>query len=223
MTKILAIDASTESCSAALLVNDEMYEHSEIVPRKHTELILPMVDKVMTEAGCQLNQLDALAFNRGPGSFTGVRVSTSVTQGLAFAIDLPVIPVSGLAAVAQGEWRKSRSENVLVVMDARMHEVYWAYYQFKQGYMKLLGEEHVSPVSAISKPTTGEWMATGNGVSVYNKDMSLLAGSVTVTQPVEQMLPLARDVAELAKFEYLAGNTLSAMDAQPIYLRDKVV
>ena len=105
MTKILALDASSEACSAALLIDNEIIERSDVVPRKHTELILPMVDEVLAEAGVRLNQLDALAFNRGPGSFTGVRVSTSVAQGLAYAIDLPVIPISGLTAVAQGAWR----------------------------------------------------------------------------------------------------------------------
>src|SRR5210317_1461885 len=114
MINILAIDASSEACSAALLVNNEIYERSEVVPRKHTELILPMVDEVLAEGGVSLGQLDAIAFNRGPGSFTGVRVSTSVTQGLAFAMDLPVIPISGLATVAQGASRNSQNENFLV-------------------------------------------------------------------------------------------------------------
>ncbi|MEJ2141601.1 MAG: tRNA (adenosine(37)-N6)-threonylcarbamoyltransferase complex dimerization subunit type 1 TsaB [Gammaproteobacteria bacterium] len=223
MTKILAIDASTESCSAALLINEQVYERSEVIPRKHTELILPMVDEVLAEGGLSLNQLDALAFNRGPGSFTGVRVSTSVTQGLAFAIDLPVIPVSGLAAVAQGAWRNTRQENFLVVLDARMKEVYWACYQYQPGSMKLLGEEHVSPVTAISKPGAGEWLAVGNGVSVYNKEMSVLAGTAGVVLSTDTALPQARDVVELAKSEYEVGNTVSAMDAQPTYLRDKVV
>lgn len=223
MTKILAIDASSEACSAALLVNSEIYQRSEVVPRKHTELILPMVDEVLAEGGVGLNQLDAIAFNRGPGSFTGVRVSTSVTQGLAFAVDLPVIPVSGLATVAQGTRRNSQQENFLVVLDARMNEVYWAYYQFQRGAMKLLGEEHVSPVSAICKPEEGEWLAVGNGVSVYNKDMRTVVGNKTITLSDEFEHPQARDVAELAQVEFATGNTVSAMDAQPIYIRDKVV
>lgn len=223
MTKILAIDASTESCSAALLVNDQVFERSEVMPRKHTELVLPMVDEVLAEGGTSLNQLDALAFNRGPGSFTGVRVSTSVTQGLAFAVDLPVIPVSGLAAVAQGAWQNTGQENFLVVLDARMHEVYWAYYQYQQGTMKLVGKEHVSPVTAITKPGPGEWLAVGSGVNVYNKEMNALAGKCMLSLSTGTALPQARNVVELAKHELLQGNTVSAMDAQPVYLRDKVV
>lgn len=223
MTKILAIDASSEACSAALLVDDDIYERSEVVPRKHTELILPMVDEVLSQGGLSLNQLDALAFNRGPGSFTGVRVSTSVTQGLAFATDLPVIPVSGLAAVAQGAWQKTHENNILVVLDARMHEVYWAYYHSEQGIMKLLGEEHVSPVGDISKHAEHNWLAVGSGISVYNKDVFAWAANVNVELSQESQLPQARDVAVLAKAEFLAGNAVSAMDAQPVYLRDKVV
>ena len=223
MTKILAIDASSEACSAALLIDNEIYERSEVVPRKHTELILPMVDEVLSEGGLTLNQVDAIAFNRGPGSFTGVRVSTSVTQGLAFALDLPVIPVSGLATVAQGSWRNTQQENLLVILDARMNEVYWACYQYQQGEMKLLGEEHVSPVSDISKPSEGEWIAVGSGVSVYNKDIQVLVADSTINLSTDLGNPQARDVAELAKNELAAGNMVSAMDAQPIYIRDKVV
>ena len=223
MTKILAIDASSEACSAALLVDNTTYQRSEVVPRKHTELILPMVDQVLSEGGVSLNQLDALAFNRGPGSFTGVRVSTSVAQGLAFAADLPVIPVSGLATIAQGIRRSSSQENLLVVMDARMNEVYWAYYQASESDMKLIGEEYVSPVSAIYKPGSGDWLAVGSAVNVYNKEISDWASNYGVALSSDNPLPQAEDVAELAKLEYLAGNTVSAMDAQPIYIRDKVV
>ena len=223
MTKIIAIDASSEACSAALLMDNEIYERSEVVPRKHTELILPMVDEVLAEGGVSLNQVDAIAFNRGPGSFTGVRVSTSVTQGLAFALDLPVIPVSGLTTVAQGAWRNSKQKNLLVILDARMNEVYWACYQHQQGAMKLLGEEHVSPVSAINKPTEGEWIAVGNGVSVYNKDIQALVADSDISLSADTVNPQARDVAELAKIEFVAGNMVSAMDAQPVYIRDKVV
>ena len=137
-------------------------------------------------------------------------------------MDLPVIPVSGLATVAQGVWRKTRQENFLVLLDARMNEVYWAFYHRQQGEMKLLGEEHVSPVSAINKPEEGKWLAVGNALNVYNKDIQALADEAIILSN-EDGLPQARDVAELAKVEFVAGNTVSAMDAQPIYIRDKVV
>jgi tRNA threonylcarbamoyladenosine biosynthesis protein TsaB len=223
MTKILAIDASSEACSAALLFDNEVIERSDVVPRKHTELILPMIDKVLSEAGLGLNQLDALAFNRGPGSFTGVRISTSVAQGLSYAVDLPVIPVSGLAAVAQGAWRTTRQDNILVLLDARMHEVYWACYQCQQGSMKLIGNEHVSSVENIEKTAADHWLAVGSGVNVYKEEVTAWAGDGKVKFNADTFYPQARDIAELARTEFKAGNLLSAMEAQPIYIRDKVV
>lgn len=223
MSKILAIDASSEACSAALLIDSDIYERNEVVPRKHTELILPMVDEVLAEAGITLSQVDAIAFNRGPGSFTGVRVSTSVAQGLAFALDLPVIPISGLATVALGACRETEKQNFLVILDARMNEVYWASYQYLQGEMKLLGDEYVSPVSKISIPTEDEWIAVGNGVPAYNKEIESALARHPVSFVTGNNYPQARDVAELAKSELVAGNTVSVMEAQPIYIRDKVV
>lgn len=223
MTKILAIDASSEACSVALLNDDEILERYDVVPRKHTELILPMIDEVLVEAGTSLSQLDALAFNRGPGSFTGVRVSTSVVQGLSFAVDLPVIPVSGLATVAQGAWRTTQQGNVVVMLDARMGEVYWAYFQHLQGCMRIKGEEHVTPVSGINNPGPGDWLAVGSGVNVYNNEIREWAANSSVTLNMDTQYPQARDIVEIAKLEFANGNTVSAMQAQPVYIRDKVV
>jgi len=227
MTKILALDASSEACSAALLIDNEIIERSDVVPRKHTELLLPMVDAVLAEAGIRLNQLDALAFNRGPGSFTGVRVSTSVAQGLAYAIDLPVIPISGLTAVAQGAWRLTQQDNILVLLDARMGEVYWAYFQQQQSIMKLSSDEQVSTVSQITKSDTDNWLAVGSGINVYNQEvMDWIEDSsikINTELDLELAYPQARDVAELAKTEFELGNTVNAIDAQPIYIRDKIV
>ena len=221
--KILAIDASSEACSVALLNDNEIIERYDVVPRKHTELILPMIDEVLAESGASLNQLDALAFNRGPGSFTGVRVSTSVAQGLAYAVDLPVIAVSGLATVAQGAWRTSQQDYILVLLDARMDEVYWAYFQQQHGCMNLLGEEHVSSVADVADPGEGDWVAVGSGVNVYNKEITALAENCDIIVNTESQYPQARDVAALARIDFEAGNVVNAMDAQPTYLRDKVV
>jgi tRNA threonylcarbamoyladenosine biosynthesis protein TsaB len=223
MTKILALDASSEACSAALRIDQVLLERSEVMPRKHTELILPMVDELLAEAGITLKQLDALAFNRGPGSFTGVRVSTSVVQGLAYALDLPVVPVSGLAALAQGAWRHSGAENILSILDARMHEVYWAYFQYQQGHMMAVGDEHVSTISNLLKPGQGKWLAAGSGVKVYNKEILEWASDYEVKLTTEIAFPQARDVAELALTEFASGNLVNAMEAQPTYIRDKVV
>ena len=123
--KILALDTATENCSVALLVNDRVYVRREVAPRDHTKKILPMVDEVLKEAGLSLNELDALAFGRGPGSFTGVRIGIGIAQGLAFGAELPMIGISTLQAMAQGSYRNMRATHVACAIDARMSEVYW--------------------------------------------------------------------------------------------------
>lgn len=124
-TRILAIDTATEACSVALWNNGEKHALFEICPREHTQRILPMVQQVLAESGVTLNQLDALAFGRGPGSFTGVRIGIGIAQGLAMGAELPMIGVSTLATMAQGAFRVTGATQVLAAIDARMGEVYW--------------------------------------------------------------------------------------------------
>lgn len=127
--RILAIDTATEACSAALWNDGTLSAHFEICPREHTQRILPLVQDVLNESGTLLTELDALAFGRGPGSFTGVRIGIGIAQGLALGAELPMIGVSTLATMAQGAWRKTGATRVLAAIDARMGEVYWAEYQ----------------------------------------------------------------------------------------------
>jgi tRNA threonylcarbamoyl adenosine modification protein YeaZ len=126
--RILAIDTATEACSAALWNDGTLCAHFEICPREHTQRILPLVQDVLTESNTSLTELDALAFGRGPGSFTGVRIGIGIAQGLALGAELPMIGVSTLATMAQGAWRKTGATRVLAAIDARMGEVYWAEY-----------------------------------------------------------------------------------------------
>src|SRR5437868_8019064 len=123
MSTLIAIETSTECCSAALLRDGALIERSELAPRRHAELILPMIESLLNEAGVSRRQLDAIAVGRGPGAFTGVRLAISVAQGLALALDIPVVPVSSLAALAQDANTKE-GETVLAVIDARMGEIY---------------------------------------------------------------------------------------------------
>ena len=123
--KLLALDTATEACSVALNIDGELTEHYELLPRRHSRELLPMVEKIIAAAGLSLTQLDAVAFGCGPGAFTGLRVATAMAQGLAFGADLPVIPVSTLAALAQQAHRCYQSTHVLAAIDARMDEVYW--------------------------------------------------------------------------------------------------
>lgn len=217
--KILAIDTATEACSVALLNNDSCHEIFEIIPRQHTERILPMVDDILQRGGVSLSQLNAIAFNSGPGSFTGVRVGTSVAQGLAFSCDLPVIPVSSLAALAQYAYRTENKQNVLSTIDARMNELYWGCYQLKSGLMELVSGEKVSAVTDVKK--SGKWHCLGSGWDTFQSELKQ-SKLVNITSFTDQCCPHAQDVAVLAMNLYSQGKVVSAEDAIPSYIRDEV-
>lgn len=215
---LLAIETATDACSAALAIDGEILERFEIAPRAHTELILPMIDELMAEAGIRIAQMDALAFSRGPGAFTGVRIAVGVAQGIAFGADLPVVPVSTLAALAQG----MRTDKVLAALDARMDEVYWgAYRRNASGVMELDGEECVSSPGEVPLPSGEGWQGAGTGWTAYESALSgRCAGHINAWDGA--VFPRARDVAVLGLAGYRAGQAVSAEQALPVYLRDKV-
>jgi tRNA threonylcarbamoyladenosine biosynthesis protein TsaB len=216
--KLLAIETATDACSAALSIDGEIRERFEITPRGHTERILPMIDELFAEAGVTIGQMDALAFGRGPGAFTGVRIAVGVAQGIAFAADLPVVPVSTLAALAQG----AGADKVLAALDARMDEVYWGAYQRNAaGRVHLVGEECVSAPDQVPLPAGEDWQGVGVGWSAYEAALSArCAGQVTSWEGAGY--PHARDVALLGVAGHEAGQAVSAEQALPVYLRDKV-
>src|SRR5690606_41346453 len=125
MSCLLALDTATEACSVALLHEGRVLSRYEVAPRLHAQRLLPMVQEVLDEAGIAIAALDAIAFGRGPGAFTGVRIAIGVVQGLAFALDRPVLPVSNLAVLAQRAHRESGASQVAAAIDARMDEIYW--------------------------------------------------------------------------------------------------
>ena len=217
--KILAIDTATEACSVALLIDGVCQEIFEIIPRQHTERVLPMVDTLLKEADLALSQIDTLAFNCGPGSFTGVRVGTSVTQGLGFSNDLPVIPVSSLAALAQFAFRVENKGKVLSAIDARMNEVYWGCYQVEDGLMSLVNKEKVSPVTSVVNE--GDWHCLGSGWDTFENELKQ-SKLVNITSFTNKCFPHAQDVAVLAADLYLKGKAVSAENAIPSYIRDEV-
>lgn len=222
--KLLAIDAATEACSVALSVGDTVFERHEIAPRGHAQRLLSMVDEVLQESGLGLGALDAIAFDRGPGSFTGVRVGTSVTQGLAFGADLPVVPVSSLATLAQGAWREHGQVQVLSLIDARMGEVYWGYYRLHEGVMRLEAEEHVSPTEAI-QAIAGDWYGAGTGWQAYAEGLEAwlkLHKAFHCLGQDGQRLPQAVDILTQAKALFAAGTYVTAEQALPTYLRNEV-
>ncbi|AYA40280.1 tRNA (adenosine(37)-N6)-threonylcarbamoyltransferase complex dimerization subunit type 1 TsaB [Xenorhabdus nematophila] len=221
-TRILAIDTATEACSVALL-NDGLVEAQfEISPREHTQRILPMVQEVLLKSNVSLQQLNALAFGRGPGSFTGVRIGVGIAQGLALGAELPMIGVSSLKTMAQGAFRLKGATNVLVAIDARMGEIYWGQYsRNSQGVWQ--GDE----TEAVLKPEqaqemmnslSGEWAIAGTGWETYpqllDSHLTLITSNVTLPQ-AEDMLPLALQMWE-------AGEATAVENAEPVYLRNEV-
>lgn len=219
--KILALDTTQEYCSVALSIDDELIYREELAPRAHTRLILPQVEVVLAEAGLSLKQLDALAFGRGPGSFTGLRIAAGVVQGLALGADLPVAPVSSLAAMAQGVYRvDSAATHICAAFDARIQEVYWGNYQLADGIMQSVTAEAVNLPDDVYLPDTDEWLAAGSGWQAYPQLQQRL--SDRLTRVIADATPLARDIIPIAKVLVANQQTVSAAEAAPVYLRQKV-
>ena len=222
--RILAIDTATEACSAALLDGERAIWREMEVGRGHAERILTLVDQVLAESGLALRQLDAIAFGRGPGSFTGVRLAAGVTQGLAFGAGLPVVPISDLQAIAQQlmpSTRESEPRQVLVCNDARMQEVYWGCFRSNEHRLaEPVGPERVSPPDQVRLPQGWSGLGAGRGFTAYADLRSRLGPHLSAIHA--DLLPRAREIALLARAEVAAGRLLSPEEALPVYLRDDV-
>jgi len=221
--KILALDTATEACSAALLYNNHIIERYQVAPRQHTHLILPMLQELLDEAGLKLADLDAIAFGRGPGSFTGVRIATSVAQATAFAWDLPVLPISTLRTLAQGSYRDSQQTHVISAIDARMNEIYYGVYKVEEGIAIEIGRETVcAPDELVLEEGKGAlFVGMGSGWDSYHETL-LEKTKGLVQQWLPKYYPKAYDVAVLAAHDFRLGKAVSAEQALPVYLRDKV-
>ncbi len=221
--RLLALDTATEACSAALLVEGAVLERYEVAPRRHAELLLPMLESLLDEAGLSLSCLDALAFGRGPGAFTGLRIAAGVAQGVALGADLPVVPVSTLAALAQGALRERGETAVLAGIDARMGEVYWGMYrQGEAGVMNCVAEECVCPPQAVPLPSGQGWFGAGTAWERHGETLARRLGP-RLAAWAGACLPRAHDIAVLGAGLYRAGRAVDPVQALPVYLRDKVV
>lgn len=227
---ILAIDTATEACSVALHYNDTVVTRFEICPQQHSQRLLPMVDEVLKEAKVSLDDLDLLAFGRGPGSFTGVRIATGMIQGLALGTGLKVAGVSTLEAMAFEVASETQNKDafVAVASDARMGEVYFAVYRQTEEGVSLTIEEQVCPpevaieqLNALKEENSASVIAAGTGWSAY-EDLdnwkSELCGEVTS----EVTLPNAQYMLKLAIDAHCKGEVFDAVNVEPVYLRDKV-
>lgn len=222
-SRILAIDTATEACSVALLNQDTIAAHFELCAREHTQRILPMVQQILQQENITLQDVDALAFGRGPGSFTGVRIGIGIAQGLALGAELPMIGVSTLKTMAQSASRLHGATRVLAAIDARMGEVYWAEYQ-RDGAGEWQGEATeavLKPEAALARMAQldGQWVTVGTGWQAW----PLLSETSTLTLTATDVtLPRAEDMIPLARAAFEKGETVQADNAEPTYLRNEV-
>jgi tRNA threonylcarbamoyladenosine biosynthesis protein TsaB len=223
-TRILAIDTATEACSVALYDQGETLAHFELCAREHTQRILPLVQQVLAEAGLSLKQLDALAFGRGPGSFTGVRIGIGIAQGLSLGAELPLLPVSTLLTMAQGAYRQTGAEQVLAAIDARMGEVYWG--EFTRNTQGVWSGENtetvIKPEQLLARTVerNGRFATVGTGWEAYPH----LLGESPVADLFDgkMLLPQAEDMLPLALQLWENGIRVNPEDAEPTYLRNEV-
>jgi tRNA threonylcarbamoyladenosine biosynthesis protein TsaB len=217
--KVLALDAATEACSAALLAGGRLTERYEVIGRGHAERLLPMADELLAAAGLTPGDLDGVAFGRGPGGFTGLRIAAGIAQGLAAGAGRPVLPVSNLAAVAAGCHRGTGAPFVLACLDARMGEVYWGAFDCRGDVPALVGEEHLGAPAGVTLPPGASWRGAGHGFAAY-PEIAQRLGLATVDAA---RLPRAADMARIAGIELTAGRGRAPAEGVPVYLRDDVV
>jgi tRNA threonylcarbamoyladenosine biosynthesis protein TsaB len=218
---ILALDTCTEMCSAALLLNGKLYQRAELTQRGHSEKILGMMDALLAEAGGTVSDIELVAFGRGPGSFTGVRIGVGVAQGIAFARDLPVAAVSSLAAVAQTVMDKHQVSQVAVAMDARMGEVYAAFFKAEAGLAQLVDKEQVCTPDQFKPLDDTHWFAAGTGWQAYETMlMDQFNAHIDGVEP--EAYPQAAAIIKLAQHMAETNQLVAADQAMPVYLRDNV-
>jgi tRNA threonylcarbamoyladenosine biosynthesis protein TsaB len=215
--KFLAVETSTEYCSVALWQDGVLSERCELVGQKHSEVLLAMVDAVLREAGITVRQVDGIAFGKGPGSFTGVRIACGVAQGLALGAGVNVVGVCTLQALADA----SGKDKVIAAIDARMGELYLAAYEKRDGAWTTLVEPCLCKADDAPRVTGEGWFGVGSGFAVGEGALQARYGRQLVGVDA-QGVPQAGAVARLAAIEFASGNAVDAALALPLYLRDKV-
>ncbi len=213
---ILAIDTSTEACSAALLRADgQIFAEYELAPRQHTRLLPQMMQQVLDASGLDKTDLTHCAFTSGPGAFTGIRIAAAQAQGIGLALGIPLLPVSTLATLAQTAIERYACSRILAALDARMNEIYWAvYHKDDSDAARLVGEENLSVVGSVD----------------FSDDIDLGVGHGWIDglrQRVEfplqpELLPDARALLSLARIQADSGLGVSATAIEINYLRNQV-
>ncbi len=222
---LLAFETSTEALSVAVLAGDEVRERFELAPRRHAELALPWADALLADAGLKRSQLDAIAVGRGPGAFTGVRLAIALVQGIALALDRPVVPVSTLAALAmraRGDHEGTAPLRVLAAIDARMGEVYAGAFELRDRDAHALDGERVAAPDGVDVPgDANDWIGVGTGFGAADAALSQRLAPRFAAIDATQ-LPHAADVARLGALAFARGEAMTAERVEPAYLRNNV-
>ena len=218
--KLLALDTSTQSTVLGLLIDEQVIDRTMSGVREHSREILPSIDALLADANIQLSDLDGIIFGRGPGSFTGLRIATGVVQGLAFGLDIPVIPISTMACLAQSLTRNYSEGCVAVAVSARLEEVYFGTYKISEGLVFELGTELVADIADLPEQDSATWYGVGNVIALQQKIEQSLA--VRFTEFQEGSEPDLSDLLALGRHSFVNGNVVSAFEAAPVYLREQV-
>jgi tRNA threonylcarbamoyladenosine biosynthesis protein TsaB len=217
---LLGIDTSTEMLVLGLRHGTTLSDATELAGREQGQRILPAIVSLLEKAGVAMNDLDGIVFGQGPGSFTGLRIGVGVVQGLAYGLRIPVAPVSTLAILAQAEYRKSGATNIVVALHARKDEVFFGTYEIANGLAKLVGKEAVHTAADVPPSVFDQCVGIGSGWQFEAALTSALG--VTVTGVRLDMMPTAEDLLVLGMDAFARGRTISALEAQPEYLREQV-
>ncbi|HEX9876550.1 MAG TPA: tRNA (adenosine(37)-N6)-threonylcarbamoyltransferase complex dimerization subunit type 1 TsaB [Gammaproteobacteria bacterium] len=217
MSRLLALETSSSVGSVALMVGSSLTESTIAEPRQQTARLLPLTLELLEQTGLTLDDLDAVAFGRGPGSFTGLRVAAAVAHGFGLGLGIPLLPISSLAAAAQGVWRSHGVGHCLICVDARMGEVFWAEYEIRDGLVTPLGRERLGDPGEVAWLGPAGGALAGSGLSAYAAELARVAEAAALRLP-EQM-PRAADLCLLAAADLAAGRGSPVETALPVYLR----
>ncbi|MFP6805791.1 MAG: tRNA (adenosine(37)-N6)-threonylcarbamoyltransferase complex dimerization subunit type 1 TsaB [Pseudomonadales bacterium] len=223
---LLAVDTSTVRSVVGLIIGERRHESVALSGRSHSRDILPTISSLVNDAGVKLSDLSCIAFGQGPGSFTGLRITVGVVQGLAYGLGIPVVPISSLAALAMGEYRRSGTTKLMVALAAREEEIYFGAYQIVDGIPVLRGWEMVVDASKAPQPIDFQaddddtWAGVGDGW-VFRDEIELSTG-ISMGHLSLDVYPQANDLLDIGIARIKIGETIDAMAARPEYLREQV-
>jgi len=227
MTNLLVVDASSSFCSVAVQKGEQRFSAQQEQPRKQAQILLPMVKDILAQAELSVNELDGIAFGSGPGSFTGIRIATSIIQGLSLANEIPVYGISSLQAQAWQAYKLHGWENILPIMNAHMGELFLAGYQIQDNQLVELSQpqviktENLSETNLISVLPTGQyWKVAGDGagfIDEFPNDLQQL-----INEHDSGVRTIAESMLDLAITAWQQNEFDRAETQQPVYLRDSV-